>query len=325
MLSIYFFLAIFHIIFANHCDKENCDSIKCRDIKGSIDNGEPSIVYKKTRGRLGNQINGYALQLQLRRIHGYQSYIRQESYDILASMFTKESIELPVLEQSFCSLKKMKFQVFEGNFTHLLLEDSQYRKGKLLNLYPPKEDKIFVPPVTRDYKKARLATFKYMRQQMKIKPKYLKMAQQTFKNVADKMEISLEKLNFVCIHNRRTDFTAFAEQQFKEKPLKKSYFYDAMEHFREEYDNQVAFLYISDDMAWGKKNIKNKHKDLFFVSSGDSQNADDIGHDFALLVHSNATITTQGSFSLWGSILNGGDTYNRYGPISRHVANALII
>jgi len=30
---------------------------------------------------------------------------------------------------------------------------------------------------------------------------------------------------------------------------------------REEYEN-VAFLFISDDMAWGKKNIKNKNKDL---------------------------------------------------------------
>ena len=99
-----------------------------------------------------------------------------------------------------------------------------------------------------------------------------------------------------------------------------------MEHFREEFDSEpVAFLYISDDMAWGRKNIKDKHKDLFFVSSGDSQDSDSIGHDFALLVHSNATITTLGSFSLWGSILNGQDTYNRYGPISRQFANALII
>ena len=31
--------------------------------------------------------------------------------------------------------------------------------------------------------------------------------------------------------------------------------------FREEYEN-VAFLYVSEDMAWGKKNIKNKKKDL---------------------------------------------------------------
>lgn len=32
-------------------------------------------------------------------------------------------------------------------------------------------------------------------------------------------------------------------------------------YLRDEYEN-VAFLYVSDDMTWGKKNIKNKKKDL---------------------------------------------------------------
>jgi len=31
--------------------------------------------------------------------------------------------------------------------------------------------------------------------------------------------------------------------------------------FRDEYEN-VAFLYVSDDMEWGRKNLKNKHGDL---------------------------------------------------------------
>lgn len=29
------------------------------------------------------------------------------------------------------------------------------------------------------------------------------------------------------------------------------------------------FLYVSDDMEWGEKNIKNDHKDLFFVGAGE--------------------------------------------------------
>ena len=53
------------------------------------------------------------------------------------------------------------------------------------------------------------------------------------------------------------------------KPLKKSYFKDAMEHFREECTTKaIAFLYISDDMEWGRtqlKNVKKKYKDLFFI------------------------------------------------------------
>jgi len=30
-----------------------------------------------------------------------------------------------------------------------------------------------------------------------------------------------------------------------------------------------VFLYVSDDMEWGEKNIKNDHKDLFFVGAGE--------------------------------------------------------
>ena len=34
----------------------------------------------------------------------------------------------------------------------------------------------------------------------------------------------------------------------------------------EDEDTALAFLYVSDDMEWGRKNIKTKgHKDLFFV------------------------------------------------------------
>ena len=42
-----------------------------------------------------------------------------------------------------------------------------------------------------------------------------------------------------------------------------------MNHFREECETKhIAFLYVSDDMEWGRtqlKNIAKKHKDLHFV------------------------------------------------------------
>ena len=107
--------------------------------------------------------------------------------------------------------------------------------------------------------------------------------------------------------------------KFNKKPLKKSYFREAMNHFREECDTEkIAFLFVSDDMEWGRKNLKNKHKDLFFVGKEDH-----VGHDFAVLVHSNHSVTSLGSFSTWVSILNTGDTYGRYGPISRSITDNL--
>ena len=49
--------------------------------------------------------------LQLKKKSGYDAYLTKETYDILRKMFTKESIELPILEETFCDINKMKFQV----------------------------------------------------------------------------------------------------------------------------------------------------------------------------------------------------------------------
>ena len=60
------------------------------------------------------------------------------------------------------------------------------------------------------------------------------------------------------------DYLKYAESELDLKPLKRSYFRDAMDYFREEY-GQVVFLWVSDDMEWAKKNIKNKDRDIYFV------------------------------------------------------------
>ena len=69
-------------------------------------------------------------------------------------------------------------------------------------------------------------------------------------------------------------------------PYNKRYFKSAMEYFREDHEDsqvrathlnlnvkgqiscsyfQVIFLFVSDDMDWGRQNLKNKLGDLFFV------------------------------------------------------------
>ena len=46
-----------------------------------------------------------------------------------------------------------------------------------------------------------------------------------------------------------------------------------MNVFREEFEN-VAFMYVSDDMEWGRKNLKNDNNgDLFFVGAGEDLKA----------------------------------------------------
>ena len=49
-------------------------------------------------------------------------------------------------------------------------------------------------------------------------------------------------------------------------------FYDGMEEMRESYGDNIAFLYVSDDMKWGRANIKDKENDLYFVGMGSISN-----------------------------------------------------
>ena len=96
-----------------------------------------------------------------------------------------------------------------------------------------------------------------------------------------------------------------------------------MEYFREEYDHP-AFVYVSDDMEWGEKelgDLADKHGDLFLVGCGDGDDPDCVGKDFALLSSCNHTITTHGTFGHWAAYLAGGEIYTEYGAIVPNAYN----
>ena len=42
---------------------------------------------------------------------GYDAYLMRDSYNILRTVFTEDSIELPVLEDTFCDINSMDFKV----------------------------------------------------------------------------------------------------------------------------------------------------------------------------------------------------------------------
>lgn len=142
----------------------------------------------------------------------------------------------------------------------------------MYELFPPKEDKTYIPPKDLKYRKFHKGFKNHLRSHLKIYPKYVQMAQETFRKVAKSMKISPEKLTYVGMHHRQTgilirkfqrkkqnsqfflisynfnsvtDFADFAKLTSGAKPIKKSMFYDAMESFREEYDpigeKQVIF------------------------------------------------------------------------------------
>jgi hypothetical protein len=106
------------------------------------------------------------------------------------------------------------------------------------------------------------------RQKLKMLPKFANSALDLRTKVSDERGIPIGDINFVGIHNRRTDYVQYMDSMYGERsPYTKSYFRDAMDYFRGEYEDTV-FFYVSDDMDWGRKNLKKKkkrEKDLYFV------------------------------------------------------------
>ena len=98
------------------------------------------------------------------------------------------------------------------------------------------------------------------------------------------------------------------------KPFKKSYFSDGMDYFKEEFGDNVIFLWVSDDMEWGKKKFKSR-KDVFYSETGNKTTDEAIGYDLALLAQTDHNIITRGTFGMWAAILCGGEYYGPYGPI----------
>eukprot|EP00090_Calanus_glacialis_P002682 TRINITY_DN12009_c0_g1_i1.p1 TRINITY_DN12009_c0_g1~~TRINITY_DN12009_c0_g1_i1.p1 ORF type:complete len:262 (+),score=54.03 TRINITY_DN12009_c0_g1_i1:50-787(+) len=118
-------------------------------------------------------------------------------------------------------------------------------------------------------------------------------------------------ITFVGIHNRRGDHI---KDQVKKGvgELLPGYFLGGMDFYREKYKN-VIFLYVSDDMEWGRFRLLPRVQtgDLFLAGAlTDSSISGDVdlaaGYDLSLLSLCNHTILSYGTFSYWAGVLAGG-------------------
>lgn len=174
-----------------------------------------------------------------------------------------------------------------------------------------------------EHEKLVAAYHRNMRRTLKFKPEVVKRVNALYEDVARKVGRPRRNIFFVGIHNRRTDHIEWTRKRHKQEPLTPEFFYDAMDSYREDADeDNVVFLYISDDMEWGRKNIKNKHGDLYFVGNGITDVDEDIATDLATMAAANATVITRGTFSMWCALLNGNEYYTEYGMVvPDHVMN----
>ena len=223
-------------------------------------------------------------------------------------------------------------QVYTGDFVELISNKSYHSFGKMYELFPVQTNiNPFIPPYQDPiYQKHTRDQYKYLHYRLKVYPKYLKAANRTLQKVAKKMKLTRKRIIFIGMHHRQTDMTEL-KKLGNETVYDETLFYHYMKVIRKKFD-PVAFLYISDDMPMGYKQMQKRTKDLFFVGKGECKQEIDKkrryeciedenrGHDFALLVQSNHTITSEGSFSLWASVLNKGQKYG-VGEVSAKFLN----
>ena len=162
-------------------------------------------------------------------------------------------------------------------------------------------------------------------ERMELKDTFLKKAHDILHNVKTlhiqrhtAMSESCEKVKphvhyiYIGIHSRRTDHLEFQKKNgFKE--LDARYYLKAMHLYRLKFKRQsqlkkLIFVFVSDDLQWGKDNLedRNKERDLYFGGSGLPNITDAIGTDFALLSICNHTIESHGSFSYHAGAFAGG-------------------
>jgi hypothetical protein len=97
---------------------------------------------------------------------------------------------------------------------------------------------------------------------------------------------------------------------------------DAMAAFREHFSklSEVVFVFVSDDMAWGREKLETKSNgaqaDLYFAGNGDGVDPDAIGNDLALLTECNHTIQVLDNKLLW---LINKHNFDHVFPVLRHL------
>ena len=59
-----------------------------------------------------------------------------------------------------------------------------------------------------------------------------------------------ERLNFVGVHVRRTDYIQWVENRYRGHPVDQNFFHHCMEEYRRKLGQDTLFLVTSDDIPW---------------------------------------------------------------------------
>jgi galactoside 2-L-fucosyltransferase 1/2 len=154
-----------------------------------------------------------------------------------------------------------------------------------------------------------------LRKYLQFKDEIVSEACSQFRNVT--FNKSRQTTVFIGVHVRRADIVSnqgFVDYGHVSADM--DYLQRSMNYFRDKY-RDVLFVVSSDDLAWCHDYIQ--EKDAVFVNGGNNQYL-----DMAILIQTNHTLMTVGSFGWWTAWLTGGETvyYGKY-PQPRSQLDAL--
>merc|ERR1719245_2181104 len=115
-----------------------------------------------------------------------------------------------------------------------------------------------------------------MKDNVRIQPRFLQEAQNILHGVQKKRVEDQGKAKakvFVGVHARRGDYVNFAKNVLGLKPLSEDFYKWAIEKKRKEFGDRVAFIFVSDDMDWGRSKLSDDAaaaKDIYFVGKGET-------------------------------------------------------
>ena len=84
---------------------------------------DPSMVYSETASEeagIGAHLSVYAMLWTLRRSYNVDVFISQACHDKLVTVFTPQSLDIPILEEYFCHPDKLPFAYWNGPFDEVI-------------------------------------------------------------------------------------------------------------------------------------------------------------------------------------------------------------
>ncbi|XP_064461831.1 galactoside alpha-(1,2)-fucosyltransferase 1-like [Ornithodoros turicata] len=235
-----------------------------------------------TKGRLGNQMSGYALLYALAKLNRRQAYVHPDMYRQLAPFFR---ITLPLLTRGLQSLPWKKMEITDNWMSDAYSNISE--SYVFLTGFPNSWTMYY------QYQEEIMAQFRF----------HDHIIRQTWKTLS-KLKARRHNPTFVGVHVRRGDYVAKIRKSYMGVLAIPAFLDRAMWYFRVRYQEPV-FVVVSDDIEWCIQNINNALGDVYFPTMGRLTSP---GEDLALAGNCNHSIMTIGTFGFWAASLARGMT-----------------